>query len=210
MQREQGPCPGESAGQAGSHWQRLELGTGLRTAHAQQAFALQLRAAAMWGGGQGGARNSLHCAHPAPHRPPMLSQSCGGGGESGGGGRPLVAQVCPCRRMGLDSVKAGPPSRRQRSGKGSQLRTEESVPLVEHGVGLGERGETGRGLEGSPASQRRGCTQTWGACRPPWDSCPQSQWNCYWNFPSCRTRVFWCAVASNCALCPPPWDSRVN
>lgn len=59
-------------------------------------------------GDQGGARNSLHCTHPALHHPPMLSQSCGGGGESGGGGHPLVARVCPCQRMGLDSVKAGP------------------------------------------------------------------------------------------------------
>lgn len=100
-----------------------------------------------------------------------------------------MARVCPCRRMGLDSVKAGPLASRGH-GKGSQFRTEESVPLVERGVGVEERGETGRGLEGAPASQRQGHTQRRRARRPPWDSCPQSCWDCYWNFPSCRTRAY--------------------
>lgn len=120
-----------------------------------------------------------------------------------------MARVCPCRRMGLDSVKAGPLASRGR-GKGSQFRTEESVPLVERGVGVEERGETGRGLEGSPASQRRGRTQAEGP-QASLGQLPPVLLGLLLELSILQNQsVFWRALASNCVLCPPPRDPRVN
>lgn len=119
-----------------------------------------------------------------------------------------MARVCPCRRMGLDSVKAGALASRGH-GKGSQFRTEESVPLVERVVGVEERGETGRGLEGAPAS-RGGAAHRWRARRSPWDSCLVLLGLLLELSILQNQSVFWRALASNCVLCPPPRDPRVN
>lgn len=69
---EQSPCAGESAGQAGSRWQSLVLGTALGTTHAQQAFALQLSAATRWGAGRGQEQPALH---PPSSAPPTHAES---------------------------------------------------------------------------------------------------------------------------------------
>lgn len=113
-----------------------------------------------------------------------------------------MARARPRRRMGLDSVKAGPPSWPRRGGKGSQFRTEESVPLQER-EWLGERGETGRGLEG--LLHPRGGLHTDMGLRAglPGTAAPSLGWNCYWNFPSCRTRVFCKGKIELCALAHP-------
>lgn len=63
---------GESAGQAGSRWQSLALGTALGTTHAQQTFALQLSAATRWGAGRGQEQPALR---PPSSAPPTHAES---------------------------------------------------------------------------------------------------------------------------------------
>lgn len=82
-----------------------------------------------------------------------------------------MARVCPCQRMGLDSVKAGP------RGRPARWR---GIPVQDRGVcaTCGAWSGLGGGRADREGAGRLSCVPEAGphidagACRPPWDSCP--------------------------------------